>query len=112
MRKTTKRKKKAATTLHECKMSEMRKKDRDIIDKNKNQIRAIASFLHNLTQLVATPETVAVAQTPNLRDDELFETPKRTIRHVSAETPFSYIKDEEEEGRMTKLKGYRGKSLQ
>jgi hypothetical protein len=38
----------------------MRKKYREVIDKNKNQIRAIASFLQNLTQLLATPETVAV----------------------------------------------------
>ena len=77
---------------------EMWKKDREDIDKNKNQIRAIASFLQNLTQLLATPEKVAVTPTPNLRDnDDLFETPKRTIRHVSAETPFSDMKDEEQE---------------
>jgi hypothetical protein len=75
----------------------MRKKDRDDIDKNKNQIRGIASFLQSLIQLPATPETVAVPPTPNLVDnEELFMTPKRTIRHVSAETPFSDIKHEEE----------------
>jgi hypothetical protein len=69
----------------------------DVIDKNKNQIRAIPSFLQNITQLLATPERVAVRPTPNLRDGELFSTPKRTIRLVSAETPFSDIKNEEED---------------
>ena len=69
------------------------KKDRDDIDKNKNQIRAIADFLQSLIQLPATPETVAVLPTPNLRvNDDTFETPKRTILHVSAETPFSTSK--------------------
>jgi hypothetical protein len=74
------------------------KKDRDDIDKNKNQIRAIADFLQSLIQLPATPETVAVPPTPNLGDnDDPFVTPKRIIRHVSAVTSFSDIKDEEEE---------------
>ena len=68
----------------------MRKKERDEIDKNKNQMRAIASYLQSLIQLHATPETVAVPPTQNLRDnDDPFETPKRTMRHVSDETPFS-----------------------
>jgi hypothetical protein len=55
-------KEKSAPTLQVCKMVRNAKKDRDDIDKNKNQIRAIASFLQNLTQLLATPETVAVPQ--------------------------------------------------
>ena len=55
-------KEKSAPTLQVCKMVRNAKKDRDDIDKNKNQIRAIASFLQNLTQLLATPETVAVHQ--------------------------------------------------
>jgi hypothetical protein len=38
------------------------KNDRDDIDKNKNQIIAIARFLEGLTKLHATPETVAVPQ--------------------------------------------------
>ena len=83
-------------------------KNRDDIDKNKNQIRVIASFLHNITQLLATPETVAVPPIPNLREGELFETPKRTIRHVSAETLFSDIKDEEEEVEDYEVKGNAG----
>ena len=40
----------------------MWKKEREDIDKNKNQIRAIARFLQNLTQLIATPTTVALSQ--------------------------------------------------
>jgi len=45
-----------------AKWLEMRKKDRDDIEKNRNQNRAIASFLQSLIQLPATPETVAVPQ--------------------------------------------------
>ena len=89
---------------------EMRKKDRDDIDKNKNQISAIASFLQSLIQL---PETDAVPPTPNLIDnDHPFETPKHTIRHVLAETPFSDIKDEEEvEGGDDDVEGVQGEGL-
>ena len=45
-----------------AKWLEMRKNDRYDIDKNKNQIKAIADFLQSLFQLPATPETVAVPQ--------------------------------------------------
>ena len=62
MRKTIKRKKKPLQHYKYAKCLEMRKRDRDDIDKNKNQIRAIASFLQSLTQLLATPKTVAVPQ--------------------------------------------------
>ena len=41
------RNKKAFATLQVWKWLEMRKKYRDDIDKNKNQIRAIASFLQS-----------------------------------------------------------------
>ena len=40
----------------------MRKKYRYDIDKNKKKIRSIAGFLHNLTQLFATPMSVGVPQ--------------------------------------------------
>ena len=106
-RKTTKRKKKPLPHYKYAKLLEMRNNS-NYIDMNKYLIRAIVRFLQNLTQLLATPETVAVPLNSNLSDDELFETPKRTIRHVSAETLFSDIKDEEEEVEDYEVKGNAG----
>ena len=104
---TEERNKKSFATLQVCKIVRNAKKDSDDIDKNRNQIRAISNFLQSIIQLPATPDTVAVNPAPNLRDSEYpFVKPKRTIRHESAETPFSDIKDEEEvEGMMMTLQG-------
>ena len=60
-RKTRKRKRTAATLLV-CKTFRKAKKDKEDRDKNKTQIRAIASFLQKLNQILATSETVTLPQ--------------------------------------------------
>jgi hypothetical protein len=83
-------------------MVEMRKKDRDDIERNRIHIRTIANLLHSILQVPkssSSVDSVAVSQTPPAVGDiyETFVTSKLTVRNTLMETPaFSDMKDEED----------------
>ena len=83
-------------------MVEMRKKDRDDIERNRIHIRTIANLLHSILQVPkssSSVDSVAVSQTPPAVGDiyETFVTSKLTVRNTLMETPaFSDIKDEKD----------------
>jgi len=103
-RKTTgKAKRNGPLPLHGySKWLEMRRKDRDDIEKNEIHIRTIANLLHNNMQVPkssSSADPVAAPQTPPAVRDiyDPFVTSKRTVRHVMMETTaFSDIKHEED----------------
>ena len=76
---------------------EMRRKDRDDIERNRIQIRTIANLVHSILQVPkssSSADSVAAPQTPPALGDiyDPFVTSKPTVRHA-----FSDIKDEEGE---------------